>query len=137
MPSSLGSLRILSVYVYVQLLGSKLKNELRILYRANSWSRIKITLEMFKAISTFNLITPRFLNIIFGMGRKRASLDEHYMTCYCHWTVCQAMESNETRCTDGNESQNGEIETSYESYGLCALTINGFATLLWLLQGDL
>ena len=91
---------------------------------------------MFKAISTLNLIAERLLNIIFGMGRKRASVDEHYMTCYCHWTVCQAMESNEMRCKNSNESRDGETETSYESYGMYAPAINIIVTLLWLLQED-
>ena len=54
-----------------------------ILHRANSWSRIKITVQMFKALCTFDQITPSFLNLVFGFCKRTSSSDENYMTCYC------------------------------------------------------
>ena len=41
-----------------------------------------ITLGMFKALCTFDQITPWFLNLIFGLGKKTKSFDEDYMACY-------------------------------------------------------
>jgi hypothetical protein len=58
----------------------------RILHRLNSWSRIDATIEMFQAICTYNRITPWFLKIVIGFGRKFSSWDEDFMTCYNHFT---------------------------------------------------
>ena len=54
----------------------------RILHRFNSWSRIKITVEMFQAIFTLDRVTPCFLKIVMGLGRKICPKDEDFMTCY-------------------------------------------------------
>ncbi|KAI1178094.1 hypothetical protein F4777DRAFT_142287 [Nemania sp. FL0916] len=73
-----------------KILGEPLSSEstrILILERLNSWSRIDITLEMFRAVySMWNLI-PNFLSIVLGLGRKLSSRDEDFMSCYssvCH-----------------------------------------------------
>lgn len=53
----------------------------RTLYRLNSWSRLNVTVELFRTICTSDRITPRFLKIIIGLGRKLSSGDEDFMTC--------------------------------------------------------
>ncbi|KAI1806718.1 hypothetical protein F4811DRAFT_122101 [Daldinia bambusicola] len=58
-----------------------------ILYRFNSWSRIDITAEMFRALYKFIQITPHFLKIVMGLGRKFSSWDEDFMSCYSRFSV--------------------------------------------------
>ncbi|KAI1168438.1 hypothetical protein F5B18DRAFT_598367 [Nemania serpens] len=56
------------------------------LHRHNSWSRIDITIEMFQALYTTTCITPQFLKIVLGLGRKMGSRDECFMSCYTRFT---------------------------------------------------
>ncbi|KAI1742959.1 hypothetical protein F4680DRAFT_388269 [Xylaria scruposa] len=56
------------------------------LYRYNSWSRMDISIEMFQALYTTTHITPQFLKIVMGLGRKMGSRDESFMSCYTHHT---------------------------------------------------
>ena len=86
----------------------------RLIHRSNSWSRMKITPEMFKTICTFDRITPRFLSIIFGLGRKTASIDEHYH----HLSISTETKDDEVSCKDEDSSQERSRENQYESYGL-------------------
>lgn len=79
---------------------------------------MKITLEMFKTICTFDRITPRFLSIIFGLGRKTTSTDEHYMTCYHHFSISTETEDKEMNIKDQYKSQERSRQNQYESYGL-------------------
>jgi hypothetical protein len=59
---------------------------LSFLYRFNSWSRIDITIEMFQALYATSHITPHFLKIVMGLGRKMGSRDEDFMSCYSHFS---------------------------------------------------
>ena len=79
---------------------------------------MKITLEMFKTICTFDRITPRFLSIIFGLGRKTASSDEHYMTCHHHFSMSPKTTDKEMNIKDQYKSQETSRQNQYESYGL-------------------
>ena len=79
---------------------------------------MKITPEMFKTICTFDRITPRFLSIVFGLGRKTASVDEHYMTCHHHLSISTETKDNEVNCKDEYEGQENSRQNQYESYGL-------------------
>ncbi|KAH8885908.1 hypothetical protein GQ53DRAFT_350642 [Thozetella sp. PMI_491] len=53
-----------------------------LLSRLNSWSRLNVTVDMFRAIHGFDDIMPQFLKIIMGFRKKLASRDEDYMACY-------------------------------------------------------
>lgn len=79
---------------------------------------MKITLEMFKIICTFDRITPRFLSIIFGLGRKTASTDEHYMTCHHQLSLSTETKGREADYKDECKSQERSRQNQYESYGL-------------------
>ncbi|KAI1125641.1 hypothetical protein F5Y10DRAFT_246502 [Nemania abortiva] len=57
-------------------------SRLFVLQRFNSWSRIDISLAMFQTLFTINSITPQFLKIMMGLGRKSSSIDEDFMSCY-------------------------------------------------------
>lgn len=83
-----------------------------------------ITLEMFKAICTFDQITPWFLNFIFGFGRKTKSVDEDYMACYHQFFVgeearSEAIEENR----DKDHSQGDDEKLRAKSYGQWILTL--------------
>ncbi|KAK3374188.1 hypothetical protein B0T24DRAFT_625880 [Lasiosphaeria ovina] len=52
------------------------------IYRANSWSRMKITADMFRALCTSLKTFPRMLDLLRGMQYKSAPSDEHFMSCY-------------------------------------------------------
>ncbi|KAI1116751.1 hypothetical protein F5Y14DRAFT_439594 [Nemania sp. NC0429] len=65
------------------------------LHRYNSWSRIDITIEMFQALYTTTCITPQFLKIVSGLGRKMGSRDECFMSCYTHLTCLKARKQGE------------------------------------------
>ena len=56
----------------------------------NSWSRLKITLDMFKLLCGFSQVNPRFLSLIEGMGFKSGPDDEHFMSCYNHLSIREA-----------------------------------------------
>ncbi|TPX18291.1 uncharacterized protein E0L32_011789 [Thyridium curvatum] len=57
-------------------------SRLILLSRANSWSRIKVTTAMFKSLYNTIHVSPFFLKIMTGFGRKISSTDENFMTCY-------------------------------------------------------
>ena len=89
-----------------------------ILYRANSWSRMKITVQMFKALCTFDQITPHFLKIVFGFGRKLSSSDESYMTCYCKLSTKANGETSEGKNNEERHSgREKEGELQLKSFG--------------------
>lgn len=90
----------------------------RILHRANSWSRMKITADMFKALCTVDHVMPHFLNIIFGLGRKTVPIDENYMTCYHHFSDDPESKYRDVKTKDDGNGQCGGRETGYGSYGL-------------------
>lgn len=54
----------------------------RTIHRMNSWSRMKVTLNVFKALCNFYSFHPSLLDLIAGMGYKSTSEDEHFMSCY-------------------------------------------------------
>ncbi|GAB1317157.1 hypothetical protein MFIFM68171_07367 [Madurella fahalii] len=53
-----------------------------LVHRANSWSRMKITLDMFKILCSKSGVDPSFATCIMGMGRKRSPNDEHFINSY-------------------------------------------------------
>ena len=73
---------------------------------------------MFKVLYNFNQITPRFLNFIFGLGRKTKSFDEDYMACYNQFSINQKAKS-ETLAENGDQSrsQYSEEKLGAKSYG--------------------
>lgn len=71
---------------------------------------MKITVQMFKALCTFDQITPDFLNIVFGFGRKISSSDESYMTCYCKLSAMSEGETNGSVGNEGNWAGRGKEE---------------------------
>lgn len=54
----------------------------RIVHRTNSWSRMKITLDMFKALCLDLDVDPSFAACIVGMGRRLKPSDEHFINSY-------------------------------------------------------
>jgi hypothetical protein len=81
-----------------------------------------ITLEMFKAVCTFDQITPQFLHLIFGFGRKARSFDEDYMACYHQFSFNEKTKS-ETLVEESGEGHNlsDNQKTRVKSYGWCIL----------------
>ncbi|KAI1321916.1 hypothetical protein F5Y16DRAFT_63153 [Xylariaceae sp. FL0255] len=70
-----------------------------VLKRLNSWSRLNITYDMFRQIYTSLKITPSFLTIVMGLGRKLSSRDEDFMSCYCSiQETKQLVDSRESGC---------------------------------------
>jgi len=53
-----------------------------LIHRANSWSRLKITVDMFKLLCDASGIDCSFATFILGMGKKLQPKDEHYMNSY-------------------------------------------------------
>lgn len=105
-------------------------NYASILDRFNSWSRINITLEMFKALCTFDQVMPRFLNLISGFGRKTKSTDEDYMVYYRQFSdrgeaVIEACKDN-----DKGKEDCPERDRRPASYGQCFLypPLEGFVS---------
>ena len=45
---------------------------------------MKITLDMFRMLCVSSRVTPRYLDLIRGMGYKSGPADEHFMSCYCY-----------------------------------------------------
>jgi hypothetical protein len=72
---------------------------------------------MFKAICTFDQITPRFLSIIFGLGRKIKSTDEDYMACYHQFSIGTETEKVEVKYEDEGNDQSESRQAQAESYG--------------------
>ncbi|KAI3322012.1 hypothetical protein HD806DRAFT_545264 [Xylariaceae sp. AK1471] len=56
------------------------------LYRFNSWSRMDITIEMFQTLYAVSYMTPQFLKIVMGLGRKMGSRDENFMSSYSQFS---------------------------------------------------
>jgi hypothetical protein len=52
------------------------------IHRANSWSRMQITSDMFRTLCAASRTTPNIIDLIRGMRYKLASGDEHYMNCF-------------------------------------------------------
>ena len=79
---------------------------------------------MFKALCTFDHITPRFLDFIFGLGRKTKSFDEDYMACYHHFSIDEEAGS-ETIAENRDESysQGGDRKLRAKSHGQCILVL--------------
>ncbi|KAI8628747.1 hypothetical protein F5Y19DRAFT_476291 [Xylariaceae sp. FL1651] len=71
------------------------------LYRYNSWSRMDISIEMFQALYTTTHITPQFLKIVMGLGRKMSSRDESFMSCYTHQTSQKRLRQREQEADRG------------------------------------
>jgi hypothetical protein len=65
------------------------------IYRANSWSRMKITFDMFRMLCVSSCVTPQFLDLIRGMGYKSGPADEHFMSCYCYIHAGSGREEND------------------------------------------
>ncbi|KIW71206.1 hypothetical protein, variant 1 [Phialophora macrospora] len=59
------------------------------IHRMNSWSRMKITLDMFTTLCGFYQVHPRFLDLVKSMGFKTRSEDEHFMSCYTHFSMSE------------------------------------------------
>lgn len=79
-----------------------------------------ITLEMFKALCTFDQITPRFLKFIFGLGRKTKLFDEDYMACYHRFFAGdQARNKALAEKSDEAHSQGDDKKPRADSYGQC------------------
>jgi hypothetical protein len=74
------------------------------IYRTNSWSRMKITFDMFRLLCAFSRMPLRFLDLIRGMGYKSSQRDEHFMSCYCYLRPGSDQESN----TKEAQTQNTE-----------------------------
>lgn len=56
----------------------------------NSWSRLKITMDMFKLLCGICQLNPRYLSLVEGMGLKSGLDDEHFMSCYRHMSMREA-----------------------------------------------
>lgn len=54
----------------------------RVIHRKNSWSRLKILVEMFKFICFKLQMNPQFLDIVFGFCYRTASHDQTFMCLY-------------------------------------------------------
>ncbi|KAI9775958.1 MAG: hypothetical protein M1839_000657 [Geoglossum umbratile] len=54
----------------------------RIIHRKNSWSRLKILVEMFRFICFKLQIDPQFLDVVFGFCYRTASHDRTFMCLY-------------------------------------------------------
>ena len=52
------------------------------IYRANSWSRMQITSDMFRTLCAASKTTPKMIDLIRGVRYKLAPEDEHYMNCF-------------------------------------------------------
>ncbi|KAI6780597.1 uncharacterized protein J7T54_008515 [Emericellopsis cladophorae] len=52
------------------------------IYRLNSWSRIKVTLDMFRMLCLSVRANPRFIDLIRGMRSRIGPGDEHFINCY-------------------------------------------------------
>lgn len=81
-----------------------------------------ITFEMFKALCAFDQITPQFLHLIFGFGRKTRSFDEDYMACYQQFSINEEAKSGalvEESVEDRKLSGNQKLRV--KSYGWCIL----------------
>ncbi|KAL2038549.1 hypothetical protein N7G274_008596 [Stereocaulon virgatum] len=74
---------------------------------------------MFKAICNFDRVTPRFLSIIFGLGRKTASFDENFMTCYRNFSIRPEKKGKGMKYEDGYMCEDQSRQNLYESYDIC------------------
>ena len=83
-----------------------------------------ITLEMFKALCTFDRVTPRFLDFILGLGRKTKSFDEDFIACYHQFSTGEEIR-REALADNGDGDHgldfNGKLQA--QSYGQCIITI--------------
>ena len=77
-----------------------------------------ITLEIFKALCTFDQVIPQFLNLIFGLGRKTKSFDEDYMACYYQFSAGREVRSEAlAEKRDQDHSQGSDEKLQAKSYG--------------------
>lgn len=56
---------------------------------------MKITLDMFRMLCVSSRVTPRYLDLIRGMGYKSGPADEHFMSCYCYIHAESGREEND------------------------------------------
>jgi hypothetical protein len=83
------------------------------IHRANSWSRMQITLDMFQMLCTSSMITPKMLDLIRGMRYKLAPEDEHYMNSfYDVECVSKTLTQPETESRRAPENDLGFRESS-------------------------
>ena len=82
-----------------------------------------ITLEMFKALCTFDRVTPLFLNFILGLGRKTKSFDEEFMACYHQFSAGEeAGRESLANNRDGDHNLDSNEKLQAQSYGQCIIT---------------
>ncbi|KAH8896843.1 hypothetical protein GQ53DRAFT_838316 [Thozetella sp. PMI_491] len=79
-----------------------------ILHRLNSWSRMSLTSGMFQAICRTSLLTPRFLKISMGMGRKLSSGDEHFMACYSSFSIPEGQQKSREEGNGEDDKREGD-----------------------------
>ncbi|OCK78362.1 hypothetical protein K432DRAFT_427331 [Lepidopterella palustris CBS 459.81] len=58
------------------------RNTIYCISQLNSWSRLRITKNMFCMLCHTYDVLPQFLHIITAFGNKKASTDEHFIGCY-------------------------------------------------------
>lgn len=65
---------------------------------------MKITLDVFNALSLYYRFHPGFLDLILGMGYKSSPEDEHFMSCYT------GLQSDGTESEDSNPKYAGRVQ---------------------------
>jgi hypothetical protein len=62
---------------------------------------------MFQAICTLDRVTPCFLKIVMGLGRKLFSKDEDFMTCYSRIVTSSSGErAEDSLSNEGTQEEN-------------------------------
>ena len=87
------------------------------IHRMNSWSRMKISLDMFQLLCTHVQVIPRFLSLIEGMRKKHFPKDEHFMSCYTHLSTAP--------------ENPGTGSAAPLSYSGCQISLNGTYGLIF------
>ncbi|RSL90267.1 hypothetical protein CEP52_014631 [Fusarium oligoseptatum] len=88
-------------------------SKMLILQRQHSWSRINITVDMFRSIYGFDLIAPNFLKIVMGFNRKCSSKDEDFMGCYTNFMP------SKKETTEASFRLKAERKNEMVSYDIC------------------
>lgn len=85
-----GAIRLMYV-VHVNKRSRTLRSELtniRAINRTNSWSRMKITLQMFNAICGYFRFNPFLIPLVASMGFKLEPNDEHFVKFQNNISTC-------------------------------------------------
>jgi hypothetical protein len=67
---------------------------------------MSLTFDMFQAICKTSLVTPRFLMISIGFGRKLSSGDDDFAACYSSFLTLKGQQKSEEKSQVGKGGDN-------------------------------